>query len=397
MLTTTEVKGAKAAEKTYKMGDQGGLYLHVAETGSKLWRYKYRIAGKQKLLALGQFPDVSLAEAREAHQSARKLVAQGVDPSALRQAEKQAQRSAVETSFGSMATLWLALHQTKSADRHYTTTRGRLINHILPSLGGLDCAELKRAQVVSFAKQIEHDHGRETADRCLMVVRQVLNYAADHGYIEANVAAGIKPDSIFQGRNNDTQNNHARVPLEELPQLLRDIESYSGMQQTALAMRLLSLTMLRTGELTGMPWSEIDWKEKVIRIPAERMKANKPHTVPLSRQALDILRLLHQMNGDKKMVCKMSGMTVLMALSRMGYKGRQTGHGFRGLGSTILHESRKFDHEMIETALAHQFRTAVAGAYDKAEYLEPRRRMMQWLADEYDRLKLSGTHQEAPR
>jgi integrase len=388
MLTAVEVKGARSAGKAYKMGDQGGLYLQITETGSKLWRYRYRFDGKQKLLALGQFPDVALSEAREAHQQARKLVAGGVDPSAQRQVEKQSQRAAVETSFGSMATLWLALHKTKSAVRHYTTTKGRLINHILPLLGGVDCKELTRAQVVSFAKQIEQAHGRETADRSLMVVRQVLNYAADHGHIEANVAAGIKPDSIFEGRNNDIQTNHARVPLEELPQLLRDIDAYSGMQQTALAMKLLSLTLLRTGEMIGLSWSEIDWEEKLLRIPAERMKANKPHIVPLSRQALEILDRLKQMNGSKEYVFKLSNMAVLMALGRMGYHGRQTGHGFRGIGSTMLNESRKFTHEMIETALAHQFRTAVSGAYDHAEYVEPRREMMQWLADEYDRLKL---------
>jgi integrase len=387
MLTTTEVKGARAAGQAYKLGDQGGLYLHITETGSKLWRYRYRIDGKQKLLALGQFPEVSLAEARQAHQQARKLVAGGIDPSAQRKAEKQVQKAAVETSFGSMAALWLALHKTKSVTRHYTTTKGRLRNHILPDLSGIDCKELKRAQVVSFAKQIERDHGRETADRCLMVVRQVLNYAADHGHIEANVAADIKPDSIFEGRNNDSQNNHARVSLEELPKLLRDVDAYSGMVQTALAMKLLSLTMLRTGELIGMTWAEIDWKEKAIRIPAERMKANKPHIVPLSRQAMEILEILRQMNGSKEHVCPLSNMAILMALGRMGYKGKQTGHGLRGIASTVLHESRKFSHEMIETALAHQYRTAVEGAYDKAEYLEPRREMMQWLADHYDVLK----------
>jgi integrase len=314
-------------------------------------------------------------------------VAGGVDPSAQRQAEKQSQRTAVETSFESMAALWLALHKTKSAVRHYTTTKGRLDNHILPLLGSIDCKEIKRALVVSFAKQVEQDHGRETADRCLMVVRQVLNYAADHEHIEANVASGIKPDSIFEGHNNDIQTNHARVPLEELPQLLRDIDAYSGMQQTTLAMRLLSLTLLRTSEMTGLTWPEVDFEEKVIRIPAERMKAHKPHIVPLSRQALEILDRLKQMNGSNEKVFKLSNMAVLMALGRMGYKGRQTGHGFRGIGSTMLNESRKFSHEMIETALAHQFRTAVAGAYDRAEYVEPRREMMQWLADEYDRLK----------
>lgn len=387
MLTAVEVKGARADGTVHKMGDQGGLYLHITETGSKLWRYRYRIEGKQKLLALGQFPEVSLAEAREAHQKARKLVAGGVDPSAQRQAEKQVQRTAVETSFESMATLWLALHQTKSAVRHYTTTKGRLDNHILPLLGGIDCKELKRALVVSFAKQIEASNGRETADRCLMVVRQVLNYAADHGHIEANVAAGIKPDSIFEGHNNDIQTNHARVPLEELPQLLRDIEAYSGKQLTVLAMKLMALTLLRTSELTGLTWPEIDWDEKVIRIPAERMKAHKPHIVPLSLQALDILGILKQMNGSKELVLPMSNMAILMALGRMGYKGRMTGHGFRGIGSTLLHESRKFPHEMIETALAHSYKTAVAGAYDHAEYVEPRREMMQWLADEFDRLK----------
>lgn len=388
MLTATEVKGARTSGEAYKLSDSGGLYLHVTATGSKLWRYQYRIDGKQKLLALGQFPDRSLAEAREVHQQARKLVAGGIDPSAQRQAQKQAQRTAVETSFESMSALWLSLHKTKSVTKHYTTTKGRLVNHILPLIGGIDCKEMKRALVVSFAKQIEQDHGRETADRCLMVVRQVLNYAADHGHIEANVASGIKPDSIFEGHNNDIQTNHARVPLEELPTLLRDIEAYSGKQLTVLAMKLMALTLLRTSELTGLTWSEIDWDEKVIRIPAERMKANKPHTVPLSRQALEILTILKQMNGSQAYVCPLSNMAILMALARMGYKGRQTGHGFRGIGSTVLHESQKFTHEMIETALAHQYKTAVAGAYDHSEYIESRRVMMQWLADEYDRLKL---------
>jgi integrase len=392
MLTVKEVEGARVRvedgqAKAYKLTDQGGMHLYVTDTGSKLWRYQYRIGGKQKLLALGKYPDVSLAKARDRHKEARTLVADGVDPSAQKQAERQAQKAAVETSFGAMAALWLALHKTKSAVRHYTTTKGRLDNHILPVLGGINCKELRRDKVVSFAKQIEQDHGRETADRCLMVVRQVLNYSADYGHIEANVAAGIKPDSIFEGRNNDTQNNHARVPLEELPQLLRDIDAYKGKQLTALAMKLLSLTLLRTGELIGLTWSEIDWDEKVIRIPAIRMKGNKPLTVPLSRQVLEILAILKRMNGDQEKVCPLSNMAVLMALGRMGYGGRQTGHGFRGLGSTVLHESRKFSHEMIETALAHSYKTAVAGAYDHAEYVEPRREMMQWLADEYDRLK----------
>lgn len=160
MLTNTEIKGAKTTGQAYKMGDQGGLYLHVTESGSKLWRYRYRIDEKQKLLALGQYPDLSLAEAREAHQQARKLVAQQVDPSAQRQAEKQAQKAAVDTSFESMAADWLALHKTKSAPRHYKTTKGRLDNHMLPELRAIDCNKLTRAHVVAFAKQIEQDHGR---------------------------------------------------------------------------------------------------------------------------------------------------------------------------------------------------------------------------------------------
>ena len=391
MLTDKEVKGAKVRiengeAKPYKMGDQGGLYLHVTETGSKLWRYRYRMNGKQKLLSLGQYPDVTLAEVRDQHLEARRKVAKGIDPSAQKQAEKHALLTAKSTSFASLSAEWLTWFASKSSEGHVKTTKGRLDNHILPVLGGIDAKDLTRAMVVSFAKQLEQDHGRETADRCLMVVRQVLNYATDHGYTPANVAAGIKPGSIFKGKNNDTESNHARVPLAELPALLRAIDSYQGMHQTGLAMKLMSLTMMRTGELIGLKWSEVDFKEKLIRIPGDRMKGGKPHTIPLSRQALEILSTLKQMNGSKEAVCKMSNMTILKALERLGYKGKQTGHGFRGLGSTVLHESRKFDHEVIETALAHQYRTAVAAAYDKAEYLEQRGQMMQWLADEYDRL-----------
>jgi integrase len=394
-VTAKEVEAAvkrgqtKDDKRTLWVGN--GLHMVL---DSAAWRYKYRVAGRERLMSFGQFPDVSLAAAVKAHCEARAVVLAGGDPLADRKAQKVAQRQAEASSFASVAALWLEWFRTKTtSDRHFDTTESRLNNHVLRVLGSKGVKELRRAEVVAFAKQIEKDHGREMAERCLMVVRQILNYAADHEYVEANVAAGIKPNGIFLG-SGGVRKNHARVTVAELPGLLQSIELYQGTAMTRLAMKLMGLTLLRTGELIGLRWSEVDLTASEIKLPAERMKGKKPHVAPLSRQAVEVLSLLKKLTGEHssgllfpgdRRNAAMSNMTVLGALKRMGFAGRMTGHGFRGVGSTLLHESRRFEHDVIEAALAH-YRKGVAGAYDHAAYVEPRREMMQWLADEYDRL-----------
>jgi integrase len=304
------VKRGEAKDHKNTLWVGGGLHIVLDSTA---WRYKYRVAGRERLMSFGQFPDVTLAAAVKAHSEARAVVLAGGDSLADRKAQKAAQRQAEVSSFASIAALWLEWFRTKTtSDRHFDTTESRL-----------------------------------------------------------NVAAWIKPNGIFLGTGG-VQKNHARVTVAELPGLFKSIELYQGTAMTRLAMKLMALTLLRTGELTGLQWSEVDFKASEVKLAAERMKGTKPHVVPLSRQAVEVLLLLNKLTGEHqsglvfpgdRRNSAMSNMTILGALKRMGFAGRMTGHGFRGVGSTVLHESRRFEHEVIEASLAH-YRPGVARHVD---------------------------------
>jgi integrase len=393
-LTDTEIKRAKAAEKAYSMGDGGGLYLWVKPTGGKLWRWSYRFEGKEKLMSLGKYPDVSLAQARERHAEARKLLATGVDPMAQRKAEKTAEKVAVENSFQSITTQWLEHWQEGKSPRHVDTVRRRMASDILPCLGARPIAEIEAPELVAMANAIQDRGARDIAKRALETVGQVFRYGIAHGYAKRNPATEIRPSDILK---SSPKTNYARVDAKELPALLRRIEVYQGKQVTRLAMKLMSMTFVRTTELIEAKWGEFDLENARWDIPAERMKMRTPHIVPLARQALEVLEMLRDFTGsnewlfpgDLNAAQPMSNNTILKALERMGYKGRMTGHGFRGLASTILHE-QGYAHDHIELQLAHAPRNAVSAAYNHALYLEPRARMMQEWADFLERTQRGG-------
>jgi integrase len=262
---------------------------------------------------------------------------------------------------------------------------------ILPALGPHPIAEIEAPQVVAMVRHIENRGARDIAKRALETTGQVFRYAIAYGYARRNPAAEIKPNDILK---TSQKVNYARVDAKELPALLRSIEVYRGTHVTRLAMKLLALTFVRTSELIGARWSEYDLEAARWDIPAERMKMRTLHIVPLSRQSVEILRTLHDLTGtsdllfpgDRNSKKCMSNNTILKALERMGYKYRMTGHGFRGLASTILHE-RGYNHEHIELQLAHTPRNAVSAAYNHALYLEPRARMMQEWADHLEQLQ----------
>jgi integrase len=389
-LTDTGIRKAKAKDKAYRMSDSGGLYLFVTPPGGKLWRWKYRFDGREKLMSFGSYPDVSLSLARERHIEARKLLATGTDPMAERKAEKVA----AEDSFQSVARVWLEHWQDGKSPRHAAYVKRRMEADILPCLGARPIAAIEAPELVAMTKAIEQRGARDIAKRALETTGQVFRYAIAHGFARRNPASEIRPSDILKSTRKV---NYARVDARELPNLLRSIEVYQGTHVTRLALKLMALTFVRTGELIGAKWAEFDLVAARWDIPAERMKMRTPHIVPLTRQALVVLDTLQTLTGenewlfpgDRSAKKPMSNNTILKALERMGYKGRMTGHGFRGLASTILHE-QGYPHEHIELQLAHAPRNAVSAAYNHALYLEPRTRMMQDWADFLERTQRGG-------
>jgi len=393
-LTDTEIKRAKTTERAYSIGDGGGLYLWVKPTGGKLWRWSYRFEGKEKLMSFGKYPDVSLALARDRHVDARKLLATGIDPMAQRKIEKKVQKVSSENSFQSVYTRWLEYWQEGKSPRHVDSVRRRMAADILPCLGARPIAKIEAPELAAMANAIQDRGARDIAKRALETVGQVFRYGIAHGLATRNPATEIRPSDILK---STPKTNYARIDAKELPTLLRRIEVYQGKQVTRLAMKLMAMTFVRTTELIEAKWKEFDLENARWDIPAERMKMRTPHIVPLARQALEVLEMLRELTGkgewlfpgDFNAAQPMSNNTILKALERMGYKGRMTGHGFRGLASTILHE-QGYAHDHIELQLAHAPRNAVSAAYNHALYLEPRTRMMRDWADFLERTQRGG-------
>ncbi len=393
-LTNTQIQKAKPAAKPIKLADERGLYLLITPGGSKLWRFKYRYDGKEKLMSLGAYPDVSLAGARDKRDIARKERAAQVDPMAKRMDERRARRIAAEHSFTTVAGLWWANWKAARSPRHADDVMRRLKADVFPAIGARPISEIEAPELVRMAKAIEGRGALDIAKRALQTSGQVFRYAIAHGIASRNPAADIKPSDILASRK---KTNYARVDSKELPELMRRIEGYSGSNITRLAIKLMALTFVRTSELIGARWSEFDLEAARWDIPGERMKMGTPHIVPLSRQAVELLRVLQLVTGHGELLfpgernrrTPMSNNTILGALERMGYKGRMTGHGFRGVASTLLHE-QGFSHAHIEIQLAHQERNAVSAAYNHALYIKERARMMQRWADYLDKQRVGA-------
>jgi integrase len=398
-LTDTAIRRSKPAETPYKLFDGGGLHLLINPTGGRLWRWKYRFAGAEKLMALGRYPDVSLADARERRDAARKRLANGIDPMAERKAEKLKETTQAVGSFNSVAALWLEHWRDGKSARHADSVERRMKADILPCLGVRPIAEIEAPELVSMVKAIEERGARDIAKRALETTGQIFRYAIAHGYARRNPASEIRPNDILKSARKV---NYARVDAKELPALLKAIEVYKGTPVTRLAVKLMALTFVRTSELIGARWEEFDLEARRWSIPASRMKMRTPHIVPLSKQAMEVLDLLRTLSradepgaeallfpGERDSRRPISNMTILKSLERMGFKGRMTGHGFRGLASTVLHE-QGYAHEHIELQLAHAPRNAVSAAYNHALYLEPRAKMMDDWANFLDRTRQGG-------
>jgi integrase len=374
------------------MADAGGLYLEVQPAGGKHWRWKYRFAGKEKRLSLGTYPEVTLAKARLARDAARRTLSDGIDPVQAKTDAKLASRLRLGTNFEAVARGWFEHWKGPRSPRHADYVIRRLEADVFPAIGRKPISEVSAPQLLAMAKRIESRGAVDIAKRALQTCGQILRYAVAHGLLERNPASDVKPSDALKPRKKQ---NYARLDGKEVPTLLRKIDAYQGTPTTRLAMMLMALTFVRTGELIGARWRELDLEGAEWRIPAERMKMRTPHVVPLSRQSIEVLATLNEQRhgvtdllfpGERDHEKSMSNNTILKALERMGYKGRMTGHGFRGIASTMLHELG-YRHDVIELQLAHQERNSVSAAYNHASYLKERRELMQGWADHLDALR----------
>lgn len=386
-LTDLNLRNLTTRDRPYKVADGNGLYVLVSPTGLRAWRWKYRFAGREKVLPLGSYPDVTLAQARSARDEARKKVLADIDPVDERRDAKLALLAAHENSFEAVARAWHKVWAEGKHPRYAEDVMGRLERNVFSSIGHKPVAHIEPKDIVRMMERIQGRGANDIARRVRNTCSQIFRYAITRGLTSRNPSAEFKPSDILPQR---TSQNHARIEESELPDLLRKIEAYQGSQLTRLAMKLLALTFVRTSELIEARWAEIDLDAAEWRIPAERMKMKRMHIVPLAPQAIQLLRTLQVISGHSELLFPgerdrkkpMSNNTILKALERLGYKGKMTGHGFRGLASTALYE-RQFASDHIELQLAH-VRGKVRGAYDHSRQLPQRRLMMEFWAGHLD-------------
>jgi integrase len=386
-----KVLKAKSQGKQVTLFDGGGLFLLVTPSGGKLWRFKYRFDGREKLLALGPYPEISLAEARLSREEARKQIAHGIDPAGVRKAMKQAETVETET-FEVIAREWYLKFSPVWAPSHAETNMARLKRDLFPWIGARPIKDIKAPELLTCLRRVENRGALEVARRLRALCGQIFRYGTATGRCERDCAADLRgalPQSA--------EKHHAAItdPKEVAP-LLRAIDGYQGGFVVKCALRLAPMFFVRPGELRNAEWAEIDLDEGAWNIPAHKMKMKQPHIVPLCAQAVAILAELKQLTGASKYVFPslrsfarpMSNNTVNAALRRMGFdKETMTGHGFRAMARTILDEVLQVRPDYIEHQLAHAVKDPNGRAYNRTSHLAGRREMMQTWADYLDGLK----------
>lgn len=390
-LSEIKIRTAKPKEKPYKISDIDGLYLLVTENGGKWWRFKYRFEGKEKLLSLGTYPEISLADARQRRDETRKQVAKGIDPGAVRKAQKQAETEETET-FEVIAREWHTKFTQTWTPGHAATTMGRLERDIFPWIGKRPIKAIEAPELLAVLRRIESRGALESAHRIRTIAGQVFRYAVATGRAERDPAAALRGALPQPGEKHLA----AITDPKEVAPLLRAIDGYQGHFVVKCALRLAPLFFVRPGELRNAEWAEVDLDEAVWSIPAHKMKMKQAHIVPLSKQAIQILTELKELTGSSRYVFPsgrsfarpMSNNAILAALRRMGYeKETMTGHGFRAMARTILDEVLQVRPDWIEHQLAHAVRDPNGRAYNRTAHLPERRMMMQRWADYLDTLK----------
>ncbi|MCC2602369.1 tyrosine-type recombinase/integrase [Sphingopyxis yananensis] len=393
-LRDLEIRALVGRDRIYKKADERGLYLEVHPNGSKLWRFKYRLAGKDKRIAIGRYPDVGLADARRARDDARRQIQDGLDPVSERKRDKLVAAYRGANSFGDVAREYID-KMVKDGLADVTIVKANWILDQLSPIASLPVSELKPLEVLSALKRIEARGKYETARRSRSFASRVFRYAVATGRAEADPTAVLKGALIVP----TVKHRSALLDPSAVGELLRSVEHYSGNQLTRMAMRLLPHLMVRPGELRKATWDEISAETAIWAIPAERMKMRQAHAVPLSRQVLQMLSELHELTGPSGYILPafhtsrrpLSENTINQAFRRMGYSSEElTAHGLRTTASTMLNESGKWSADAIERSLAHVDRDAIRRIYNRSQYWNERVDMYQWWSDYLDALKLQG-------
>jgi integrase len=396
-LKDREIKNLSPQEKPFKKYDRNGLYLEVKPSGSKLWRFRFKFNGKSKLLSFGQYPTVSLKQARDMRDEARVKINQGIDPALEKKEIRQDQaqkKELIENTFKNVAVEWWNSKRDTWTKDYAETTWRRLENNLLPWIGNTPIKEIEPPLLLEQLRRIESRGAFDTAHRIAQLAGNVFQYAIAAGKASRNPAADIK------GALKRSPKKHMAALTEpkDIKQLMRAIDAYEGSLIVSSALKMSALTFVRPGELRKATWEEIDFEEALWTIPEERMKMRRGHLVPLSRQAINILKNLWPLThnckgnfvypGERMNGRPMSENTVNVAIRSMGFsKDRMTAHGFRTMASTRLHESGLWNSQVVELQLAHVDKNTIRGIYNRALYLDQRRKMMQWWADYLDSLK----------
>jgi integrase len=394
-LRDLEIRALKPADRIYKRTDERGLYIEVRPNGAKLWRLKYRHAGKDKRIAFGAYPEVGLAEARRRRDEARRKLRDGVDPGAERRREKLLAKYNAANSFGDVATEYIDKMVAEGRAVATTSKASWLLEQMSP-IAREPIADLKPIDVLAALKRIEAKGKHETARRCRSFASRVFRFGVATGRAETD------PTSVLRGAliAPKVQHHGAILEPDAVGELLRSIDAYSGNLITRLAMQIAPHVMARPGELRLATWAEFDLELAVWKVPAERMKMRRPHAIPLSRQVLGHLSDLHALTGPSGYTFPafhtsrrpMSENTINQAFRRMGYAaGEVTAHGLRTTASTLLNESGKWSSDAIERSLAHADSNAIRGIYNRGIYWEERVAMHQWWSDYLDQLRANLT------
>jgi len=387
-LTNTEVKNAKPKEKEYNLADGEGLQLRVKTNGSKLWLFNYYrpYTKKRANLGFGQYPQVTLAHAREKRQQARELLARNIDPKSHREEAVQLKKNALENTFGTLAGKWLILKKEQVKPETADKAWQSLEKHVLPQLKNIPVNTIKPKVIIDILTPIKNKGNLETVKRLCRYINEVMRLAVAGGHIEVNYLADIT--RLFPAPKKQ---NMATIKPERLPELMKALYNASITRVTRSLVEWQLHTMTRPIESATARWEDIDFENKVWVIPAERMKMKKPHTIPLTEQTLEILDFLQSVRGNNKYLFPshrnnnkhVNSQSANMAIKRMGFAGELVSHGLRALASTTLNE-QGFDPDVVEAALAHIDKNEVRRAYNRAEYLERRRIMMSWWSESID-------------
>lgn len=403
-LSDVQISKAKPKDKQYTLFDGGGLHLLVTPTGGKLWRFKYRFQSKGHLISFGSYPAVSLADARQRREEAKKLIASGVNPSEIKKAQKVSVASKSEKSFEVVARSWHARNVERWAESHAKTTIERLEKNIFPWLGSKPIQEIKLSDLKPVLHRIE-DRAPESARRMYVALNMIFRYCVASEFIDRNPFEGLKPKDIMR-REPIEKHFPALTNPKEFASLLMAIDEFKGSFTVKCALQLAPLVFVRPGELRHAEWSEINFEAAEWNLPIEKMKVStkekikrkgEMHCVPLSRQAIDILKSIQPLTGRSPYIFPgarsylrpMSEAALTAAIHRMGYQGEMTWHGFRAVARTLLDEVLQFRPDFIEHQLAHAVRDALGRAYNRTSHLSERRKMMQAWADYLDSLKLT--------